>query len=195
MQVPHLPGYYPRDVWTSVRPQFSVRVLARGIVLHHSAGPNAEPRSGQEEVHRFAAVVRSFYDHHTKSNGWKDIGYHFVISRGGLIFEARNGSGKALIDGLIPVGAHCPGKNATHIGICLEGNYQLASELPSSLWESLVRLMARLSLAAGIELNRATVLLHRDVVSTVCPGDTVQNKLDAIITHANRIKDQIRGGA
>jgi hypothetical protein len=162
--------------------------------LHHSAGPNEEPGAEQEEVQRFAAVVRSFYEHHTKSNGWKDIGYHFVISRGGLIFEARNGSGKALIDGLIPVGAHCPGKNATHVGICLEGNYQIAQHLPSSLWESLVRLMARLSIAGRFELSRSTVILHRDVVSTVCPGDTVANKLDAIIEHANRVRQRLLNG-
>lgn len=44
--------------------------------------------------------------------GWKDIGYHYVIRRDGLIDHGR----KVEI-----IGAHCKGKNRHSIGICLVG--------------------------------------------------------------------------
>jgi N-acetylmuramoyl-L-alanine amidase len=44
--------------------------------------------------------------------GWKDIGYHYYITRDGQIHEGRP---------LWQVGAHCKGHNQHSIGICYEG--------------------------------------------------------------------------
>lgn len=183
---------YPRSQWTDNTYALPVRLAARGIVLHHSGSANVAPLTDKQELDRVSELLRSIYRWHTTHNGWRDIGYHFFISRSGLIFEARRGSALVLKDGLMVTGAHCPGRNSTHIGICMEGDYQ-KSDLPSSLWESTVRLMATLSYVAGFELNRRTVLLHRDVVATVCPGDVVASKADALIEHAKRVRERLGG--
>lgn len=185
---------YPRRTWTNNVYSIPVRLKAKGVVIHHADTPNVTPSTDTNaEVQRVAELLRGIYRWHTQHNGWRDIGYHFFISRGGLVFEARLGSSLALKDGLMVTGAHCPGKNPTHIGICLEGNYQ-NTDLPSSLWESAVKLIATISYIAGFELNRTNVLLHRDVVSTACPGDVTASKIDAIIEHARRVLQRLREG-
>ena len=47
-----------------------------------------------------------------KNNGWKGIGYHYVIVRSGAIESGRN---------ILIQGAHCKGQNKDSIGICLIG--------------------------------------------------------------------------
>lgn len=47
-----------------------------------------------------------------KGNGWKDIGYHYVIDIDGTIETGRP---------LEQVGAHCKGHNVGTIGICYVG--------------------------------------------------------------------------
>lgn len=49
---------------------------------------------------------------HIKRNGWKDIGYHYVIKRDGTIEKGRAED---------VVGAHCEGHNQDSIGVCLCG--------------------------------------------------------------------------
>lgn len=49
---------------------------------------------------------------HVDENGWKDIGYHFVIRRDGTVEKGRDVS---------VIGAHVLNHNANSIGICLAG--------------------------------------------------------------------------
>lgn len=164
----------------------------RGVVIHHSATTNravSYPIDIQEERMESFRVLRAIRDYHTKVRKWSDIGYHFFISRGGLVIEARAGSFAALTQGRIPMGAHCPGANTTHLGICLEGNYN-ESDLPSKVWESLVRLLAVVARVSGIPLTDETVKLHRELRSTECPGDRVAIKRSAIVEHARRVYER-----
>ena len=57
-------------------------------------------------------TVESIREYHIKHNGWKDIGYHYVIYKDGSTHMGR------AID---RVGAHCPEVNRDSIGICLIG--------------------------------------------------------------------------
>ena len=56
-----------------------------------------------------AAEIREW---HVRERGWRDIGYHYVIRRNGVIEPGRDES---------IAGAHCQGRNARSIGICLAG--------------------------------------------------------------------------
>jgi N-acetyl-anhydromuramyl-L-alanine amidase AmpD len=58
-----------------------------------------------------AAEIRRW---HMQENGWKDIGYHFVIDRDGDTVEGRP---------LEQAGAHARGHNTNSIGICLVGGW------------------------------------------------------------------------
>ena len=47
-----------------------------------------------------------------RAQGWKSIGYHFVVRRDGTVETGRR---------LEEVGAHCQGHNRHSVGICYEG--------------------------------------------------------------------------
>jgi len=49
---------------------------------------------------------------HVDDNGWDDIGYHYIIKRGGLVEVGRPEGFQ---------GAHAPAANSKSIGICLVG--------------------------------------------------------------------------
>lgn len=51
-------------------------------------------------------------DWHVNDNGWRDIGYHYVIRRNGTTEEGRP---------LEEPGAHAAGHNQRSIGVCLIG--------------------------------------------------------------------------
>lgn len=57
-------------------------------------------------------TVASVREYHIKHNGWKDIGYHYLITLDGKICQGRP------ID---QVGAHCKNHNTGTIGICYVG--------------------------------------------------------------------------
>lgn len=84
--------------------------VATHFIVHHSAG--------QTTSSDFAAVVRSYYDLHTVTNGWDDIGYNWLIDGNGIIYEGR---GQGL------QGAHFSCMNENTIGICVIGNYENAT--------------------------------------------------------------------
>lgn len=56
--------------------------------------------------------VKEIRDWHVKERGWRDIGYHFVIRRDGVIEKGRP---------LDYIGAHVKGHNKGSIGVCLVG--------------------------------------------------------------------------
>ena len=70
------------------------------IVIHCSA-----VRPGQQSS---AADIDRWH----KDNGWKGIGYHYVVRRDGSIEQGRS---------LEQVGSHVVGHNKHSIGICYEG--------------------------------------------------------------------------
>lgn len=73
----------------------------RKIILHCSYTPPSMDIGADE--------IRTW---HVRDNGWKDIGYHWVIRRDGIVDPGRPETA---------VGAHCAGHNADSIGICLVG--------------------------------------------------------------------------
>lgn len=71
------------------------------IIIHCSATPEGRSLSF-EECRRDHIMHRHF----------RDIGYHYYITRDGVVHEGRP---------IEKVGAHCEGHNSHSIGICYEG--------------------------------------------------------------------------
>lgn len=97
-----------------------------------------------------------------KDRGWKDIGYHYVIRRNGLIEAGRNYD---------VVGAHVSGFNKNSIGICLVGREKNYSE---EQWKSLARALKSLTQY----YKGAIALGHCDldpVKKRNCPGFDVKS--------------------
>lgn len=143
--------------------QYSPEV--RMLVVHHTAmavGPDS-----RTPVER----VRALYEYHANNRGWGDIGYHYVIDEEGQIYEGKSG-------GDYVVGGHAYCHNVGTVGVALLGNFDL--ELPSQTqMRSLQWLLDELADRYEIALDRKirfhgkslpTVVGHRDLVSTDCPG-------------------------
>ena len=78
-----------------------MRVIDK-LIIHCSATQN------NREV-----TVDEIRDWHVNGNGWSDIGYHYIISRGGVIEAGRP---------VATAGAHCRGQNANSVGVCMIGD-------------------------------------------------------------------------
>ncbi|MDR2945914.1 MAG: N-acetylmuramoyl-L-alanine amidase [Candidatus Adiutrix sp.] len=106
-----------------------------------------------------AAEIRKW---HVEGNGWRDIGYHFVIRRNGTVEDGRP---------VEQIGAHVSGHNADSIGICLAGGLDETGRAKNSYtpeqWKALKTLVATLK----TKYANAKVTGHRDFpgVKKDCP--------------------------
>lgn len=112
------------------------------IILHHSATPQ-KMDIGVDEIRRW----------HVDGNGWRDIGYHYVIRRDGTIEKGRADD---------EPGAHARGHNMGSLGVCLVGNGSFAI----SQWCALKSLLTVLM----VQHEGADIIGHCDVGNTDCPG-------------------------
>jgi hypothetical protein len=160
-------GWGANEAWATREPTYR---QPTHFVIHHTVTPN-----NPEDP---AYIVRAIYQYHALSRGWGDIGYNFLIDRQGNIYEGRKGG-----DGV--VGIHAGDYNYGSIGIALLGDYRTA-EMTPAMKEALVSLMAWEADRFGINpqessyfVHRAfpNIVGHRDLWSTVCPGDKVYKVL------------------
>lgn len=130
----------------------------RKIVVHHSA-------SAAGSVETIDAEHRQRVD--AEGQPWLGIGYHFAI-----------GNGQGMPDGQVTptfrwreqlAGAHAgvAEANATGIGICLIGNFEVAPPTPRQL-DAAVRLTR--ALATEFDIAPADIVRHGDLKATACPG-------------------------
>ncbi len=154
-------------------------------VIHHTATPDSYSASDS------AAIVRSIYTYHVQTNGWDDIGYNFLVSRYGQIFEGRYGGITRTV-----IGAHALGFNRNSVGISVIGTFSV-SKPPEVAMQALKRLVAwRMDVGhvdprAGVtytsggsekwpegkKVSLKTISGHRDTGSTDCPGGAIYNSL------------------
>lgn len=120
------------------------------IIIHCSATPEGRSLSF-EECRRDHIMHRHF----------RDIGYHFYITRDGTVHDGRP---------IEKVGAHCEGHNSHSIGICYEGGLDAngkpadtRTEAQRKALKSLVERMHRL-------FPKALIVGHHDLNPTkACP--------------------------
>lgn len=128
------------------------------IVIHHTGNPTDDDLSA-EEIHESHLA-----------QGWSGIGYHFVIRKDGTIELGRP---------MDTIGAHAYGENSHTIGIHVCGNFEIAEPTDAQI-ESCAVLGQWLALVYGFEINDATVVGHRDLMATACPGENLYSKLGTI---------------
>ena len=129
------------------------------IVVHHSAS------------NRDSTKLKDIDKWH-KGRGWTMCGYNYVIEADGNVAEGRP-EGTEL--------AHCPGYNRNSIAICLTGNFQV--EEPTD--EQLASLDSMIE-AIKDKYPNATVVGHRDLSATLCPGEYLYN-------YIQELKDEYNG--
>lgn len=123
------------------------------VVMHYSA-TYADQNVQPEEIRRWHLA-----------RGWRDIGYHYVITADGRRHAGRQPETAA--------GAHVAGRNSGTIGICVTGGLTRATGPDTG-----VDTRNREQIAAQIALTReilarhpgARVVGHRDLGATQCPA-------------------------
>ncbi len=84
----------------------------RAFFVHHTASAPTYPDP--------AAAVRSIYYYHAVTNGWGDIGYHYVVDQFGNVYQGRYGTEQG---GLVVEGGHALGYNRNTMGISTIGDF------------------------------------------------------------------------
>ena len=155
------------------------------VFVHHTAGTNSYARSSSDDI------VRGIHAYHTRSRGWCDIGYNFLVDQYGQIFEGRDGGVRWPVRG-----AHAGEVNTGSTGISLMGQFE--SRRPTAAMKrALVRLIAwqletryrdphGKTWLAGRRYD--VISAHRDAMSTACPGRYVYNWLPTL---RNRVENWI----
>ncbi len=160
------------------------------LIVHHTATTNNDPDP--------AATVRAIYSFHTRTRGWDDIGYNFLVDAQGRVYEGRyarayapgeNPTGENL-DGDAVVGAHAEGVNTGSVGIALLGDF-IAASPTTAAFESLKSMLAwevdrhyidptgsaPYRKADGSVVTFPNIAGHRDTRATDCPGGSLYSRL------------------
>lgn len=148
------------------------------IAIHHTAIQNTgDTRSGAEKM-------RALYAYHANNRAWGDIGYHYVIDAQGQIYEGKSG-------GDYVVGGHAYCNNIGTLGIAMMGNFE--TEQPSQAQiQSLQWLLSMLTKKYNINptgsviyhgKTEQTILGHRDLLDTSCPGFYLYGVIDQMRKH------------
>lgn len=127
------------------------------VVIHHVGIPDGDTSA--------AAIHRAHL-----ANGWAGIGYHYVIRKDGTIERGRP---------LATVGAHAEGQNYHTVGINVTGNFEKEIPTPAQI-HSLEGLVAWICKIYSIVPGPSTLVGHRDVNSTDCPGRNLYSLLPQI---------------
>ncbi len=195
---PSQPGIITRSKWgadESLRkkaPEYAEPL--RMAIVHHTATTDSYSKEKSDDI------VRAIYAYHTKTNGWNDIGYNFLVDRYGQIFEGRYGGITNTV-----IGAHSLGFNRNSTGIAMIGNFGGAKP-PDVAMSSLKRILAwRLDLGFvdptggltyisngsnrykdGVKVSLKSISAHRDIGKTECPGDPLYRSLSWLRAEASK---------
>lgn len=180
----------------------------KAVFVHHTAQTNAYSCADS------AAIVRGLHTYHVKSNGWKDLGYNFLVDKCGTVFEGRKGG----VDRAV-LGAHTYGFNRDTTGIAVIGMHTdttAASAATTAVaqvaaWKlgqyqgnpaGTVQLTAGAAggnffgakFAAGVAYPFQQISGHRDGFNTQCPGESLYGQLPVIRSQAAAlVTDKVTG--
>jgi hypothetical protein len=136
--------------------------------IHHTAIPDVDGPDMNQRMRQMQA-------YHMDNNGWCDIGYHFVVSQAGLIYQGRSDARRP--------GAHVGNQNAGNVGVSLIGNYD-RDPLVQVQIDAMLRILSWIRASyPGITWDRDHVKGHREWPgqSTACPGRNFMPRFDEFV--------------
>ena len=175
----------PREAWAGSGYQAKSAIPAEDVkflLVHHTATGNAYGPDGVIDI------IHGVYSSQTSEKGWPDTCYNFLIDRFGIVWEGRTGS----IAGPVTADATGGSQGFAQL-VCLIGDFtsvmpseeQVASLRLTLAWladreridtspEARVTFVSRGSnkWPAGVTITTPTIVGHREMTSTACPGDT-----------------------
>jgi hypothetical protein len=185
-------GWGANENWRE--PGFAYTRVVKTVFVHHTAGSNNYSCS------QAPSLIRGIYQYHTQSQGWRDIGYNFLVDKCGTIYEGRAGGVQKAVQG-----AHTYGFNHNSMGVAVIGSHGgtspstdakaalarlgawklgLDGRSPTGTWK---RMSAGGKYAKGTVIRMHNISGHRDGFVTECPGDRLYGQLPNIRTTAGRL--------
>jgi putative cell wall-binding protein len=177
------PTIYTRAQWGADETLRDQSYPDYGVVeaafVHHTAGTN------NYTADQVPGIIRGIYAFHVQGNGWRDIGYNFLVDKFGRTWEGRwGGMDKAV------VGAHTYGLNYYVMGVSVLGNYETAQPTSGTI-TALAKLIAwkasihHFDVLGKTSINGTTynnISGHRNAKDnyTECPGQYLYAKLSTI---------------
>jgi hypothetical protein len=168
------------ESWRTCAPDPPPPTVRFGVV-HHTVNSNTYAPGD------VPGIIQGIYYFHTHTNGWCDIGYNFLVDRFGRIFEGRYGGVTVPV-----VGAHAGGFNTGSTGVAAIGDFT-TTPMPGATYNALRTIFTwkfwvhRVNVGAPVTVTAAdfsgsrypagtvvtlpTIIGHRDVDETDCPGD------------------------
>ena len=138
-------------------------VPVRYITVHHDGMDSYYGDSRASAVERLEVIRRSH-----RNKGWGDIGYHFVIDRGGRVWEARHRYFQ---------GAHVKDHNEGNIGVMAMGNFDQQMPTNAQL-DGLGRHVKMLMQMYNIPIRN--IRTHQEWAVTACPGRQLQRHMNTV---------------
>ncbi len=135
---------------------------AKYITVHHD-GMSPFMAKDQNSASARIEIIRNGH----RSKGWGDIGYHYVVDRGGRVWEGRE---------LRWQGAHVKGCNEGNIGVCNLGNFDEQSPSDEQL-EALEKLLTCLMDKHSVPVSRVRTHKEWPSAATACPGRSLQREM------------------
>src|SRR5262245_51159723 len=148
---------HPRSEWGARSPRCTSSLgSAYRMAIHHTETPTNDSMSPQ-------ARLRQIQSYHMDVKGWCDIGYHYLVSRDGRVWEGRKDT---------ELGSHAGGANTGNIGISIMGSHD-ATPVTQTQVDVIAGLVRSLAIAHDVPMDRTRIKGHREYKSTSCPGDAL----------------------
>ncbi|MBM3604288.1 MAG: hypothetical protein FJX25_05900 [Alphaproteobacteria bacterium] len=154
----------PKHATSAMIYQGSARHPVREIIVH-CAATRPDWMAGRPIAEKVAEIRRWHL-----ANGWRDIGYHWIIDRDGKVLAGRAET---------VIGSHTIGKNSGTIGICLLGGHGsaetdlFANHFTPQQDITLRQMIEAISSRTGI----ARISGHNEYAAKACPGFDVSTWL------------------
>jgi tetratricopeptide (TPR) repeat protein len=167
------PTVLPRSAWGASPARHNTAPMGRvrRITIHHTAKAVTDPSRAAG-----ARELKGIQRYHQGNRHWADIAYHYLIDRGGRIWEGRSNRQR---------GAHAgsTSSNQNNLGICLLGHFDQQDPAPEQL-ASLAHLVDWLCSRHHLGLDE--VYTHREIKKkfnlsgTACPGGRLQQWVEQL---------------
>jgi hypothetical protein len=135
----------------------------------------------------YAARLRQIQSFHMDTRGWCDVGYTFLVTEDGTVWEARP---------MRFLGAHVGSNNTGNIGMSFVGCFHASgcgglggTTPPEAMVDGAANVLGLLAKNHNIAVTSTSLKGHRDHAGaqTSCPGDYLHNRLNDIRATAAQV--------